>query len=198
MSIEDGIRASPSAGASGSKTLHIVGKNNYSAWSDRTEADLLSYELWDRIIGDRAKLVILTAILDAAGTTVTNQARIDTETTELRSYMKDFRTASRIILNSISDEHMAYIKPVITDPVAVWKRLQNKFERKTEVAKEAAHMAFLNFEHSEIETADSLIERFEKAVQLCEQQGLPQSEDIQLRMLLARPSDRYSTLKTIF
>ena len=59
-------------------------------------------------------------------------------------------------------------------------------------------MAFLNFEHSEIETADSLIERFEKAVQLYEQQGLPQSEDIQLRMLLARPSDRYSTLKTIF
>lgn len=93
---------------------------------------------------------------------------------------------------------MAYIKPIITDPVVVWKRLQNKFERKIEVAKEAAHMAFLNFEHSEIETADSLIERFEKAVQLCEQQGLPQSEDIQLRMLLARPSDRYSTLKTIF
>ena len=91
--------------------------------------------------------------------------------------MKDFRTASRIILNSISDEQMAYIKPVITDLVAVSKRLQNKFERKTEVAKKAAHMAFLNFEHSEIETADSLIERFEKFVQLCEQQGLPQSEE---------------------
>ena len=164
MSIEDGIKASPSVGASSSKTLHILGKNNYSARSDRTLANLLSYELWDLVTGDRAKPVIPTAILDKASTTVTNQARIDTETTELRSYMKDFRTASRIILNSISDEQMAYIKPVITDPVAVWKRLQNKFERKTEVAREAAHMVFLNFEHSEIETADSLIERFEKAV----------------------------------
>ena len=34
MSIEDGIRAYPSVGASSSKTLHILGKNNYSAWSD--------------------------------------------------------------------------------------------------------------------------------------------------------------------
>ena len=66
------------------------------------------------------------------------------------------------------------------------------------MAKEVARMAFLNFEHSEIKTTDSLIERFEKVVQLCEQQGLPQSKDIQLRMLLARPSDRYSTLTTIF
>ena len=59
---------------------------------------------------------------------------------------------------------MAYIKLVITEPVAVWKRLKNKFERKTEVAKEAAQMAFLNFEHVETETADILIDRFEKAV----------------------------------
>ena len=78
--------------------------------------------------------------------------------------MKDYKTTSRIILHSISDEQVAYIKPVITDPFAVWKRLQNKFERKIEVAQKAAHMAFLKFEHSEIETADSLIERFEKFV----------------------------------
>ena len=59
-------------------------------------------------------------------------------------------------------------------------------------------MAFLNFEHVETETANCLIDRFEKSVQLCEQQGIPQSEEIHLRMLLARPSDRYGTLKTIF
>ena len=93
---------------------------------------------------------------------------------------------------------MAYIKPVITDRVAVWKRLKNKFERKTEVAKEAAHIAFLNFKHAETETADWTIDRFEKEVQLCEQQGISQSEEIQPRMLLNRPNDRYATLKTLF
>ena len=69
---------------------------------------------------------------------------------------------------------MSYIKLVITDPVAIWKRLKNKFERKVEVAKEAAHMAFLNFEHAEIESVDLTIDRFEKALQLCEQQGISQ------------------------
>ena len=44
-----------------------------------------------------------------------------------------------------------------------------------------------NFEHVETETTNFLIDRSETAVQLCEQQGIPQSEEIQLRMLLARP-----------
>ena len=142
--------------------------------------------------------MIPTTIHNTGGTAAANHANIDIETKDLKDYMKDFRTASRIILNSISDEQVAYIKPVITDPVAVWKRLKINFERKTKVDKEAAHMAFLNFEHVETETADFLIDRYEKAVQLCEQQGIPQSKEIQLRMLLARPSDRYGTLKTIF
>ena len=98
--------------------------------------------------------MIPTVINNAAGTAAANQANIDIETKYLKDYMKDFRTASRIILNSISDEQMAYIKPVITDPVAVWKRLKINFERKTKVDKEAAHMAFLNFEHAEIESVD--------------------------------------------
>lgn len=89
MSIEDGIRASPSVGASSSKTLHILGKNNYSAWSDRTQAYLLSYELWDLVTGDRAKPVIPTTILDAAGTTVTNQARIDHRNSQLHEKLQD-------------------------------------------------------------------------------------------------------------
>ena len=83
MSIEDGIRASPSVEASGSKTLHIVGKNNYNAWSDKTQSDLLSYELWDPVSGDRVILVIPTAIHNTVGTAAANQASIDTETTRL-------------------------------------------------------------------------------------------------------------------
>ena len=59
-------------------------------------------------------------------------------------------------------------------------------------------MAFLNFEHVETESADFLIDCFEKAVHLCGHQGILQSEEIQRRMLLARPNDRYRTLKTIF
>ena len=109
MSIEDGIRASPSAGASSGKTIHILGKTNYSAWSDRIQAYLLSYELWDLVTGDRTRPVIPTAIHNTAGRAASNQASIDTETKDLKDYMKDFITASIIILNSISDEQMALL-----------------------------------------------------------------------------------------
>ena len=136
MSIEDGIRASTSAGASNGKTIHTLGKTNYIAWLDIIQVDLLTYELWDLVTGDRTRSVIQTTIHNTAGIAAPNQA---IETKDLKDYMKDFRTSSKIIPNSISDEQMAYIKSVITNPVAVWKRLKNKFERKTEVAKEATH-----------------------------------------------------------
>ena len=83
--------------------------------------------------------MISTAIQNTAGTAIANEANIDIETKDLKDYMKDLRTTSRIILNSISDEQMAYIKPFITDLVALWIRLKKKIERKTEVAKEVAH-----------------------------------------------------------
>ena len=120
------VRASPSAGASTGKTIHTLGKTNYSAWSDRIQANILSYELWDLVTGDRTRPVIPTAIHNTAGTAAANQANIDIVTKYLKDYMKDFRTASRIILNSISDEQVAYIKPVITDPVAVLEKTQKQ------------------------------------------------------------------------
>ena len=93
---------------------------------------------------------------------------------------------------------MYYVRSVIDDPVATRKRLQDKFERKTEMATEAAQLQLLNFQHMETETADQTIERFELVLETCHQQGVPVSAQLQLRMLLARPNDRYLSLNKIY
>ena len=90
---------------------------------------------------------------------------------------------------------MYYMRSVIEDPVSTWKRLQDKFERKTEMAAEAAQLQLLNFQLMETETADQTIERFELVLETCHHQGDPVSDQPQLRMLLARPNDRYLSLK---
>ena len=50
----------------------------------------------------------------------------------------------------------------------------------------------------ETKTADQTIERFELVLETCHQQGVPVSDQLQLRMLLARPNDRYLSLKKIY
>ena len=56
-------------------------------------------------------------------------------------------------------------------------------------------MSLLDFAHLEGETANSTIDRFEIIVAFCTDQGVAADENLQKRMLLARPAERYAYLK---
>ena len=55
-----------------------------------------------------------------------------------------------------------------------------------------------DFQHLEIESADTTIDRFEKILGRCNQQGVAVTERQKQRMLLSRPNQRYMYLKKNF
>ena len=87
---------------------------------------------------------------------------------------------------------MHHIRLVITDAVQIWHKLQQNFDRKTEMEAQAVNKLLINFKHLEIETADETIERYEQIVDKCLQQGLVISEHTKQRMLLQEVNDRHT------
>ena len=67
----------------------------------------------------------------------------------------------------------------------------------TVMERDASQMLLLNFQHMETEAADETIERYEGVIEKCEQQGVKMEDDIQQRMLLATPNERYNLLKRL-
>ena len=111
------------------------------------------------------------------------------------SWLKRADRASALLITSISDEELHTVQAVDEDLVAIWNRLKEKFERKSEAEAESAQMSLLDFAHREGETANTTIERFELIVSFCRDQGVTVDENLQKRMLLARPAERYAYLK---
>ena len=108
--------------------------------------------------------------------------------------------ASSVLVTSISDEEiycdrLCTIYTVDDDPVQIWARLKEKFERRSEAEAEIAQMQLLEFAHKEGENANSTIDRFDTAVKYCTDQGVANDENLLRRMLLARPAERYAFLK---
>ena len=60
---------------------------------------------------------------------------------------------------------------------------------------EAAHMALLQFEHIETETADDTVTRFQAMVLKCRQQDVKTDDELLERMLLSWPNERHSFIK---
>ena len=75
--------------------------------------------------------------------------------------------ASAALITSISDEELHVVYGIDEDPPAIWIRLREKFERRSEAEAEASFMLFLDFAHLELETANEMIERYETALQNC-------------------------------
>ena len=59
-------------------------------------------------------------------------------------------------------------------------------------------MLFLDFTHSESETANEMIERYETALQNCLDQGVVVDVNMRQRILIGRPAERYKFLKQNF
>ena len=189
MSFEDGIRASPSKGSS-STSLNVLGSNNYASWRDKMTAALVMNDVWDLVNGDRVKPTIPVAIQNTAGTANVNQASIDSATAELKIYIKDYKYAASKLLHAISDDQMYHVRSVVINPVEIWKKLQQKFERRTEMEAQDANQALITFQHLEIENANTTIERLEQVLDKCQQQGVPLSEQVKARMLLSSVNER--------
>ena len=118
-------------------------------------------KLWDLVSQVRVKPVIPAAIGNTAKTALVNQASVDRATTTLDNYNDAYNAAASLIINTTSDAQMYYVRSVIEDLVATWKRLRDKFERKTKLATEVAQLQLPNFQHIETKTAYQTIERFE-------------------------------------
>ena len=111
------------------------------------------------------------------------------------SWSKRRDRAAALLITSISDEESHTVYAVDEDPIEIWRRLQAKFERRSEAEAETAQMHLLDFAHREDESANVMIDRFETVVTICVEQGVAVDENLQKRMLLARPADRYAFLK---
>ena len=78
---------------------------------------------------------------------------------------------------------------MLEDPVATWEKLEQKFERRSEMGQEAAQMAVLHFQH--VET----ITRYEAVIVKCARQGVATDDLLLERMIISQPNDRYMHLK---
>ena len=103
--------------------------------------------------------------------------------------------ASSVLVTSISDEEIHTVYTVDDDPVQIWARLKEKFERRSQAEAGTAQMQLLEFAHKEGENANSTIDRFDTAVKYCTDQGVANDENLLRRMLLARPAEQYAFLK---
>ena len=116
----------------------------------KVEGALTASDIWDVFSGERKAPIVPAAIRNKDDTATVNQGNITTKIAELRSYKKDSKQAASYLLNMISDNQLFHVKPIRTNPVAMWKRLKETFERSTQRIVEAAQMQMPNFQHIEI------------------------------------------------
>ena len=170
------------------RPLAMLRKDNYRAWASKLKAQLKVMDCWRFVSGAEVE-PSATLPAGTSGTAVTAAALIRT------GWMRRRDRAAAVLITSISDEELHTVLAVEDDPIRIWTRLREKFERRSEAEAETAQMNLLDFAHREGENSNAMIDRFETIVMVCLDQGVAVDENLQKRMLLARPADRYSFLK---
>ena len=159
------------------------------------KALLLVNRVWDLVSGTRRRPNRAPDPVIVFGEAHANQAAINAANEKLDAFEDAYLKAACLIADSISDTEILSVTAVLHDPVATWEKLKQKFARRSEMGAEAAHMAFLQFQHVETETADETIERFEATIEKCAQQGVNPDAQMMERMILSQPNERYTYLK---
>ena len=190
--ISHGIRAVPSEQTRYRGTSNQLNAENYTVWAGRLKGVLEVNNVWDIVNEDRLRPSRPTAhILGSTDSVEADAARADT----YDAYMADFRKAACLLVESISDPQLSSMAQLMSDPIMLWKKLQQKFARKSEMSKSSAQKALHCFTHSETETAKETIVIFQAIVVRCEQQDAPIYEHTLERALLDSPNERYKPLK---
>ena len=161
---------------------------NYKAWTMKLKGALKFLDRWRMVNGDEAA----PPSTPAAGATAAERAAV---VAAITAWNKKWDKAAAILVSSLSDEESHVVQSVDDDPVQIWAMLKEKLERKSEAEAESAQMQLLDFAHKVSETANALIELFDAATKYCTDQGVVLDENHMKRMLLARPADRYVSLK---
>ena len=89
------------------------------------------------------------AAIVVAGAAHANQAEITAANKKITDFEDAYLRASCLIAAAISDTEILAVTDVLDDPVKTWVALRRKYQRKSKMEVEAAHMALLRFEHIE-------------------------------------------------
>lgn len=173
----------------------LLTKDNYAAWSIRMKTVLLFNEVWDLVTGTRERPDPAPRAIVVAGAAHSNLAEITAANKEIKDFEKSYVKASCLIASAISESEILAVGEFIEDPVATWAALSRKYARKSKMEAEAAHMALLQFEHVDTETAEDTISRFEAIVFKCKQQSIKTDGELLERMFLSRPNQRYNFIR---
>ena len=196
MSISHGIKAVQSDGTRFRASSNQLNKDNYGQWSARLKGVLTANKVWDIVSEQRnSPPRPVSHVFGEAVATPEAIAEAKSAADNYDKYLEDVVKASCLLAESITDSVLDGITPILGDPVAVWKKLERKFARVSELGKSAAQKALFQFQHLEIETADDTITRFEAVVARCRRQNVRMDDDILERQLLDQPNDRYVHLK---
>lgn len=122
------MRAIPSEKGNGN-TITLLSKDNYSARPCKVEGAPIVNDLWDVVSGERKAPIVLAGVRNADVTATVNHADIAAKTAELKEYHKDAKHITNFLLCMISDSQLFHVKPIRIDPVAMWQRLIDTFER---------------------------------------------------------------------
>ena len=162
--------------ATGLRPVAILEKDNYRSWSTKLKVQLKLMDCWLLVTGVELQPPATgPAGCDAAATLAAVNLR--------RSWDRRKDGASAVLITSISDEELHTVHGIDEDPLQIWTRLREKFERRSEAEAEAAFMLFLDFAHVESETANEMIERYETTLQNCLDQGVTVDNNMRQRML---------------
>ena len=157
--------------ADGHRPMAVLRKDNYRAWSSKSKAQLKVMDCWRLVSGTKAEPPATAP--PGAGSARTVAALIIKA-----RWVKKRDRAAALLITSISDEELHTIQAVDEDPVAIWNRLKEKYERRSEAEAETAQMSLLDFAHREGETSNSTIDRFETIVTFCIDQGVNADENL--------------------
>ena len=141
--------------AAGLRPVAILKKDNYRAWAMKLKVQLKVMKCWG----------LLTAVDSEPAGTGPAGCTADVTAAALATRVAWFvkkEAASAVLVTSISDDVLHVI-----DGAHVWARLAEKFDRKSEAEAEMCLMSLLDFTHQESETAEDIIERFEKTLKMC-------------------------------
>ena len=197
MSISHGIRAVPYEGTPRFRAIsNQLNKDNYTQWSGRLKGILVANRVWDIVSEQRTRPPRPTSLIfgeEESTPEAVAAAKITAD--KYDAYLDDVNRAACLLIETISDPQLLTVNTVLSDPVAIWNKLQQKFARVSELGKSSARKALYQFQHLEIETAEETICRFEAVVEKCTQQGVKLDEDTLEEQLLDQPNERYKPLK---
>ena len=147
------------------RPLALLRKDNYRAWSSKVKAQLKVMDCWRLVIGTEAEPpAALPARSSGAAVGVAPLMRT--------SWIRRRDRAAAALITSVSDEEVHTVQAMDDDPILMWRRLKEKFERRSEAEAETAQMRLLDFAHREGESTNAMIERFETVVMVCLDQGV--------------------------